>query len=45
MSNADIRVTRVLAGAVTWDEEELYKVIAQFDMHYRVPYNPGDPRT
>jgi hypothetical protein len=45
MADTDIRVTRVLSGAVTWDEDELYKDIAQSDMHYRVPYNPGDPRT
>ena len=45
MTTKDIEVTRVYSGSFTWDESELRKSIAQFDMHFTVPYCPTDPRT
>lgn len=45
MTTKDIEVTRVYSGSFTWDESELRKGIAQFDMHFTVPYSPTDPRT
>ena len=45
MTTKDIEVTRVYSGSFTWDESELRKGIAQFDMHFTVPYCPTDPRT
>ena len=45
MTTKDIEATRVYSGSFTWDESELRKTIAQFDMHFTVPYCPTDPRT
>jgi hypothetical protein len=41
MTSTDIRVTRVLGSAVTWDEDELYKDIAQYDMHTKLGFSMG----
>lgn len=45
MTNTDIKVMRAHSGAFSWDENELYKEIAKFDMHYTIPYTPGNPQT